>query len=269
MDRDWLYYTLYPGDGALLDRVVREVVAPAVDHATTAGPPECWFFLRYTDDLGPHIRLRFGGRPAVVDAIRQAVDPVLRVALHDVTLTVTGGVTGCYPAFYEPEFDRYGGSVGVAEAEALFDTSSRTALALLTGADAAVTRRRALALALMGRAVRAALPPAEQPAFWERYEWHWSGGGRPTAAARRDRYRQQARTRAGAAAEQVAEVTGSPATGGLLDGYENALRALCGNTIPPERAAFHHVHLTNNRLGIPPSEEGYLARLMLELGTSG
>jgi hypothetical protein len=48
-----------------------------------------------------------------------------------------------------------------------------------------------------------------------------------------------------------------PATAALLDGYQRVL--------PTGESVFRHVHLTNNRLGIPPAEEGYLARVLSEL----
>jgi hypothetical protein len=106
---------------------------------------------------------------------------------------------------------------------------------------------------------RADAAVGDPSAFWERYEWHWTGGDRPGATGRRARYRQQARDRAGTAAAQVAEVTAEPATAALLAAYQRVL--------PADGSLFHHVHLTNNRLGIPPTEEGYLARLLTDLRT--
>ena len=179
---EWLHYALYPGDGARLDRVVREVVAPAVARAGVAGPPRRWFFLRFTDELGPHVRLRFAGGQGAVDAIHQAVDPALRRALREVTAPprerTPPGITGCHQGFYEPELDRYGGRAGVALAEAVFEVSSEVTLALLGRADVAA-RRRALALTLMRRAARSTLREADLPAACGRAT---SGTGRVAPA---------------------------------------------------------------------------------------
>jgi thiopeptide-type bacteriocin biosynthesis protein len=272
MDRHWLHYALYPGDGELLDDLVRTAVAPAVARAAVHGPAERWFFLRYTDDLGPHVRLRFGGRSAAIDRIYREVDPLLRTALAELTASRARGTAevGCHHGFYELELDKYGGPAGVAAAEVLFQASSEAAIGLLAAGDLAA-RRRATALVLMSVAAASALRPAGVPEFWQRYEWHWSGGDQPGAAARRARYRDLAGNRAATAAVQVAEVAHGPLIGRLLRGYQDALLthrdalAASGGPIASADSAFHQVHLTNNRLGIPPAEEGYLARLLLHL----
>jgi len=267
---EWLHYALYPGDGARLDRVVREVVAPAVARAGVAGPPRRWFFLRFTDELGPHVRLRFAGGQGAVDAIHQAVDPALRRALREVTAPprerTPPGITGCHQGFYEPELDRYGGRAGVALAEAVFEVSSEVTLALLGRADVAA-RRRALALTLMRRAARSTLREADLPGLWTRYERHWSGGAGPAAATRRARYQELARARAARARERMAEVAADATVGRLLEAYAGALQVHRDRLAAG--AVAHHVHLTNNRLGIPPAEEGYLARVLLVLDHAG
>jgi Lantibiotic biosynthesis dehydratase C-term len=79
---DWLYYLLYPGHPAKLDRTLAAVVAPVV---AVAGPGGYrWFFLRYTDPLGAHIRLRFGGGCAEIDRIYRAVNRMARTAIAEV-----------------------------------------------------------------------------------------------------------------------------------------------------------------------------------------
>ncbi len=282
MTRDWLHYALYPGVATRLEDVVCHVVAPAVARAKAVTPAVRWFFLRYTDELGAHVRLRFGGPGPVVDGIYGEVDPLLRAGLAEVAASArkdgrTGAessVAGCYHGIYEPELDKYGGPAGVELAEAVFQVSSEVTLAVLTNPDGGVvTHRRAVALALMRQAVRVAVGPAVDPAgvaaFWQRHEWYWSGGA--AGAARRARYVQLAEERRARAVEQLDEVTRWPFLPGLLTTYHDALRGYAANLAAsgvastPTEAVLHHVHLTNNRLGIPPAEEGLLARLLLAI----
>lgn len=287
-EREWLHYELYPGGPLKLDQVVRDVVRPAVIAATAAGPPQRWFFLRYADELGAHVRLRFGGPRGVVNEICRRVDPLLRRLLDGVARSPsprppTGawptqgghpGPAGCYHGFYQPELDKYGGPVGVDIAEALFQASSRVVLAMLTDAEAAVsTGRRALALVLMREAVRSTVDAADAPAFWNAYESHWSGGPAQTARLESG-YRRLARDRAASAEHRMTQLEVDSSVGPLVADYRAALRTCradlltAGVPVLPGQAAFQQVHLTNNRLGIPPAEEAYLARLLLEIDAS-
>jgi thiopeptide-type bacteriocin biosynthesis protein len=274
MGYDWLHYALYPGVGIRLEDVVCHVVAPAVARAKAVEPELRWFFLRYTDELGAHVRLRFAGSRTTVDAVYGEVDPVLRAGLAEVIESTrrdarTGAesnATGCYHGIYEPELDKYGGPVGVELAETVFQVSSEVTLALLTDPDGGVaTHRRALALVLMRQAARATELDAGAEEFWQRYEWYWSGG--TAGAARRSRYLELARERRARAVEQLDEVIRWPCLGPLLARYDDALHRYAAGPppIPPADAVRHQVHLTNNRLGIPPAEEGFLARLLLTI----
>ena len=59
--------------------------------------------------------------------------------------------------------------------------------------------------------------------------------------------------------------TAWPVTPPLLARYHEVLRGRAADRtgIAPVEVTRHHVHLTNNRLGIPQAEEGLLARLLL------
>ncbi|XXF79655.1 lantibiotic dehydratase [Myxococcaceae bacterium GXIMD 01537] len=132
---EWLYVKLYTGT-ALVDRVLREVVAPWVREALDSGAATRWFFLRFGDPDW-HLRVRLQGDPArlhgeVLERLHTLLAPARRLGLvHRVQLDT-----------YEREVERYGGPEGMPLAEQLFHVDSEAALELLdtlegdAGADA-------------------------------------------------------------------------------------------------------------------------------------
>jgi len=111
---DWLYAKLYCG-GATADRLVADVVAPAVEQWRRAGSVEQWFFIRYADP-DRHVRVRLHGDSDVL--WRQVAPELLRSVsslpqVHRVVLDT-----------YDPEVERYGGELALPLAHALFDADS-------------------------------------------------------------------------------------------------------------------------------------------------
>src|SRR6185503_12472324 len=106
---------------ATADRVLC-ALRPVVDQALASGAADAWFFLRYGDPDW-HVRLRFHGAPArlvaeVLPSLHEAMAPLL----------ADGRAWKVVLDTYEREVERYGGGVGVALAERLFDADSRAAL---------------------------------------------------------------------------------------------------------------------------------------------
>ncbi|MEU3710450.1 lantibiotic dehydratase [Streptomyces catenulae] len=113
---DWLHLSLYaPAD--------RHEELLAVHLAPLLGElPDCvdrWFFLRYTDGDGPHLRLRFHGPAA-------ALGRDLQPRLHDATsaLHAAGLTRRAVWDSYDPELERYGGPEAMAAAERVFHADS-------------------------------------------------------------------------------------------------------------------------------------------------
>lgn len=125
---EWHYAKVYTGT-ATADRVLTEVVAPAVDNARAAGVVDDWFFVRY-DDPEPHLRLRFHGDP---DRLRTYLAPALADALSP--RLADGSVWRIQHDTYEREVERYGGDAGIAACETIFTADSDAVLALLALLD--------------------------------------------------------------------------------------------------------------------------------------
>jgi thiopeptide-type bacteriocin biosynthesis protein len=122
---EWLYAKLYCPPG-LQDRVLAghlpQLVA-AVDAAV-----DRWFFVRYRDDAGHHLRLRFHGDPAVLGsralpALHHWAEGLRRAGLAGALVLDT----------YDPELERYGGPAAIMMAEQVFHADSVAVLAQLTG----------------------------------------------------------------------------------------------------------------------------------------
>lgn len=122
---EWLYAKLYCGN-VTSDAVLRDCVAPFVSALRQEGAIDGWFFIRYTDSEGGHLRLRFHGEP------RSLIDEVLpRLTQAFAPLVAAGMLRKIVYDTYERETARYGGTEGVALAEAVFRADSEAVLRLL------------------------------------------------------------------------------------------------------------------------------------------
>lgn len=256
---EWLHFVLYPGSALLLDRAVLEVAGPAAAAAAAVEPTMRWFFLRFTDQGGVHLRVRFSAPAGRLDAVEDAVAPVLRQRLF--ALAAGNPAAACRQGFYEPEPEKFGDADGLRAAEHLFEASSRLALRAL--AQTPSVDVAALALAAMTRLVGVTVPEDHIAAFWRRYVTYWDTSRGVTSSSPAGRAGWEAR---------LADVQGSTTLGSALDQWEAAAHhyraELDAAGLPALEPAFHQVHLTNNRLGVPPVHEAALGRRALLLNGS-
>jgi thiopeptide-type bacteriocin biosynthesis protein len=121
---EWLYLTVH-GPARGQDDFLRErlpvLVATAREHGA-----DRWFFLRYTDTHGHHVRLRVHGDQARLwSRTAVAIGALLAGWQRD-------GVVGPHRVDqYDPEIERYGGGASLAAAEHVFQADSEAAVALL------------------------------------------------------------------------------------------------------------------------------------------
>jgi thiopeptide-type bacteriocin biosynthesis protein len=130
----WLTLNCYCGP-TVVDRILREVVSPLLSQH-----PVRWFFLRYQDAGGHHLRLRLHGP-------RAALHAELLPTLHDglAPLLAAGVVGRVQLDTYHREIERYGGPQAMPVVEEIFHHDSAAALAiveLLEGDQGAEARWR-------------------------------------------------------------------------------------------------------------------------------
>ncbi|HXE11319.1 MAG TPA: thiopeptide-type bacteriocin biosynthesis protein [Bryobacteraceae bacterium] len=282
---DWLYFKIYPRQFHQLDRVIEQIVHPAICRASENSGLERWHFLRYADERGWHIRLRLRGAKQFHEEwsreIRELVDsalpqlgerqPAPRLISSTASFDTRPTEPGCESGTYEPEYEKYGGAIGVAIAEELFEASSDTAVKALLAIQNP-TERFLLYLSLTRSLVqRFHRTPDEQRRFLEYYLWYWSGQDRPGASQARQKLREAARHRRTFVRHQLDGLAEHAHINSLVDQQEkdlahtlNTLRAAEDEiTETPARLSFDYLHMNNNRLGVLPSEEAYLAALLL------
>ncbi|MER6251807.1 thiopeptide-type bacteriocin biosynthesis protein [Streptomyces sp. NPDC001584] len=254
------------------DRFLIRDAAPLLDGLVAAGEAADWFFIRYGQD-GPHLRIRVRTTTPLPELPDLLARPARQVP----------AVPGPWPSRhaeiravpYVPETRRYGGPRALPVAEALFATSTRTALDVLRALPATATAAsRLTAAADLAHTTAYALgmdPLAA--ARWLRAHaagWRWvtevpllpaaavhtrvntvHAAQRTTLAGRAADLRE--RLRAGTAApwlahwaERVREADA------LLDGPGERTRAgIWGSQL----------HMLFNRLGVSPDEERAVCRL--------
>lgn len=280
---EWLYLRLYPGSLEKLDFLISAAVRPAVELSQRFPDIDRWFFIRYIDYLGPHLRLRFRGP---VDGISRMYNPLIE--LVQTNLEAAGAIpqpsvrrlvpvplqagadghVGYQLDMYEPEYAKYGGPVGVEIAEAVFDASSKLVLWVYEQGIPSLSDRANLALVLMRLAAGTFLPTIDHMSFWTYYSWYWSGGSTGHGEALRRRFRAAAVRGAQQTTTQCRLFLEENGVRQEVDRYGMELAKArsayqtAAVAVPNKELCFHFVHMMNNRLGIYPVEEAYLAQLV-------
>lgn len=292
------------------DPLIVEFLLPLIDGLRADDLVHMAFFLRHWE-RGPHVRLRLKVAAGHVDAVRARVeravcgylaehpgpadaDPeALRKSLRWLSHLEHGSVERPevqqpVPANsfrwidYRPELVKYGGPVGVAVAEDVFDVSSTLAGQVLRTVPVG-RARLGVALQLLLLSARAlGLDVAQQAVFLRHYHERWSGylaEPRRLLTAWDSQYRSQASTYR----ELVEAVTTGAAVGkGLGRAWEALLVDAIGRLRPLVEAgevwpgevdrgapAFvalaalvcQYLHTTNNRLNVRPQGECFVAYL--------
>jgi thiopeptide-type bacteriocin biosynthesis protein len=284
---DWLYLKIYPRNLNQLDHVVRQIVSPAIRHARADADLERWFFVRYADERGWHIRLRLrGSEPArrrwfsefsgLIDATLPSLpednSTERRLIPTSGAARVQTAQAGYALASYEPECEKYGGVAGMGIAEEFFEASSELAVQALQQVSASGDHQ-ILVLALTRSLVwQTHETQADRECFLRRYLWYWTGQDGFGARRVRRKLREAAARRMDFLSRQFASLKTHPVLSAFLGDFERAIRATLSKlqrverylTESPSSLSFEYLHMSNNRLGVFPLEEAYVAALLLE-----
>lgn len=272
---------------------LRDAIRPAV---RDAGVRDRFFFLRYWQG-GPHIRLRIhGAGEDVVESVRSTVAAAIPpltpelTAEYEYEVSMQGDLADLEdeqtaairtpgtvePAAYSPEYDKYGGDEGIRIAEELFCATSVAVL------DLAAARGGTEPKAPVGEAIRimamslkgSGLDIGQSREFLGRYETWWRRYVPPG-------YDEQWPGLYDKTREKVTNLCTSvwhdgktdvfhdtyakarAAAGAVQDASNGAeLTELTLGRTPYARCLSNYVHTTNNRLGIIPAGEAFVAHVM-------
>lgn len=294
-DQDWVYVKLYLGRA--VDRMDRLLVALGAEPVLNERA-RSWFYIRYVDERGIHVRVRALAREGDRDA--------LGVALVDTCARCLNALPGYPPGEYHPtvavpgfeasvaavthahndidviedryaaETDKFGARPAMDIAEQVFDDSSRLAVGILRREDRGELSRKDLVPILMHEVSAAFIAPEARASFWNEYSYYWLNGRSPAAEDWQQKFGakyDELGQRGIAIVPSDADL--APAVRELVTGWRRDLRAAAEAYAQasghgdggPEVLAFNFAHLMNNRLGLASLEEAYMAALLARLAT--
>ncbi|MCZ7459968.1 thiopeptide-type bacteriocin biosynthesis protein [Streptomyces sp. WMMC940] len=296
---EWLYARVHHTghqDGELL---LTDLVPSWVEAAEHAGVRR-WFFLRYADASGPHLRVRFRGTPDALDGCweagralwREHVRPPDRGEVHRLHPLAEEGLPGSGSrrlslGLYGREHHYYGSPPAVDIAEEVFQASSELCLDAVRATGADRTARAHLAVRVM-RSCLGSLGRRQRERVWRLHWGHWTGvlAGDPASLRETERIAERwpadprppagagpasARAAAGAAVALPVASSGDAKSLSALPAAADALgrdladgvrRALAVDPAAvASRLLLMQLHMTLNRLGFLPLEEAVLGRV--------
>lgn len=298
-DRGWssLHIYFHSDQDVLLLRCIR----PLADRLKSEGVAERLFFLRHWVQ-GPHIRLRILPRDGL--AFGPLSECVAARIINDLTIIPSckeldrKGFLDMAQHFaaleqeaqgsgdlqpdnsvriqdYVPEFEKYGGRVGLSIAEDVFDVSTDCSLQSLPKLASAYEVKLGHAYLMMVQAIVAfGIVPHQMPQFLQTYQRIWSRYRSPGADTRWGKILEANRPRLERVAAAI--LTGKGA-GPIAERWADAIRtaavaigehagevfAHSGGAAMDEpkrwQLLMQYLHTHNNRLGIAVGDEGFLA----------
>ncbi|HET6858725.1 MAG TPA: thiopeptide-type bacteriocin biosynthesis protein [Streptomyces sp.] len=272
---DWWYVRAYPGHPDLMDEATLALIpwlaARAAEEAASA-----WFFTRYWDMSGHHLRLRLSCSADGVDRVHERL-PELVGLLHGLGRPVAAErlVPGSVPqglplvkqarcCFYAPELAKYGGSRGVSRAEELFTASCGWYDDRRIGALAPLFDRAALAVTYMRTLVDSALGGEDTKGFWTAHRRQWGRQLRMAAPGQEELRALLSRAAQGTGASAVLLDDGlRESVDQQVARVVSTLDAAAGDGNPVPRAVLllNYLHMDLNRWGFVPAEESLLGVL--------
>lgn len=286
MNSQWLFYKIRLGQYAeAADPTIRELFAQLQAQPQVRQ----WFYIRYGDQQdGFHLRLRLLVNAEDEVVVRQHTEQQLDQWLMLVPQlaaahTPRQPLTQRVPAFsyqplpvqwlraeYEPELEKFGEGEGLEIAHRWFQKSSDLAVQLLQLEQQAPGVRNALVY-LLSQQVCDVFQPSPSPArFLQQYSYTWL----PRNLVQVNNYRKQFFRDALALLEQqqplLPQLQDWPAAATTLvqqwrqclQHTRQQLNQQGYSTTFIQHQGWQCIHLMNNRLGISPFEESYLATLL-------
>lgn len=246
-----------------------------------------WFFIRYFDMTGQHLRLRLHCDADDVDRLYER-SAELNDMVRDIRTADVGqrlvpgaaalgrpGVQRVRATLYSPELQKYGGEEGVRLAERLFTASTRWYVEQDVGALNQVGARAALAVRFLRQAVTVAMPGREAE-FWAAHRRHW--GWHLRSAVPTQQGFQKLLTSTRIAITRTDNDIGDP-VGRIDDHVAEVVATLnaadaAGVVVSRMTLLLNYLHMDMNRWGFLPSEECLLGLLVAtaqkgEAGTVG
>ncbi|RYY74178.1 MAG: hypothetical protein EOO52_15050 [Gammaproteobacteria bacterium] len=284
----WLYLKLYLGEAVdKMDALLIDI-GKKISSVTSF---EQWFFIRYIDEGGMHIRLRAKPSEGQYQQAKNVLDEICLERLnklHDyvpseyypmvsqpgsinfrATDVAHNDVRVAYEQYLQ-ETDKYGTGEKMLIAESIFAESSKIACEILALEDNGIVSRKTFLPSLMQAAYDAFKPTESAAGFWKHYALYWLGGDTPVAQDWRERFTEKAEELKSEGINLFAAEENLPEQAqALIARWRKTLNDAAtryakanGDLTSNDVLTFNFAHLMNNRLGLMALEEAYMACLL-------
>jgi thiopeptide-type bacteriocin biosynthesis protein len=286
---EWLQYNIYSKDIHELDYLVSFIVKPAANKVKTMFDVSNWFFIRYLDETGPHIRLRFKISENEFTDVMGFLEEFLSTSLESLSEQSIAIPKRLLPlnmgeghfssaarrfelSLYDPELEKYGGEEGILLSEKYFSSSSNLTLEVIDDIITEKVNRFEFAIKMMDNLLNAAWENKNEiDEFLLNYTKYWAGDKLKSGD---NQISQNFIDSAISRNEKVKEILMSELslnTEKSLEQFTDELKLILQEMKPkgesgPDGIYFHFIHMMNNRLGVWPIEESYLAALLYSAG---
>lgn len=269
---EWWSANLYVEQKDALDFVVARA-APWLGAVAAEIGAQRWFFVRYFDMRGHHLRLRVRAQPESIDDLCERAGELValarvgtgdRVAPSFIPDPMIPDILSC-PAFvtrvYAPEYVKYGGVSGIEVAEALFTWTSSWYVANQTLDVPRFPDRAAFALAL-GREINRVLPAGAGDRLWPAHFRRWGQRLRGLGPVTGEGV-ESVRNRVRAELEPMV-TTHQLGAEGVAAQIVDSLAAMSGRLqeVKPLNVLLDYFHMEMNRIGLNPVEECIVGTLV-------
>lgn len=283
----WLYYKLY--GIAPVGGVEHLLLATHGEIKRTLESQTKWFFLRYVDQGGIHLRVRYRvddevaseahtflystlsaalRQPLTIDSLAYRPAVLTRSRFDVSELRISAPQVAI--AQYQPEVELFG-TESIDIAESFFCASSELTLALLKLEALGLCDRKTMVPWLMFETCAAFLSPNHWKEHWRRYASYWLSVQSEPEQDWMPRFMKKANQMR---SDQINLLTSPQKLNenarALLDEWVATCRTTAhaysktANCPPIAPILSQLTHLTNNRLGLLPLEEAYFATLLAE-----
>lgn len=284
---DWIFYKIYLQQENMSDFIVETVVKEAAQHLLKHDLCQKWFFIRYLDESGYHIRLRFFCDLTNVNEICTYLEELMDDRFEDIgemkfetqqrilpSTVNDSSLNNSYNHYelslYDQEYEKYGGENGIMFSEDFFQISSEFVVNIITNLNDERINRFTIGLKCMKLLIDSCVNVA--PDFLKHYISYWSGFYFDSS---RSDYKKSMIEAGKKRTDVVLRTMETPlpekneATYQLLTEEVQQLVSKIKEDHSVQRSldelCFHYIHMMNNRLGIYTTEEAYLAALLLPL----
>ncbi len=278
----WLYYKIYVG---YISGGLEYLITETLPKICGREGIELWFFLRYSDEGGAHLRVRLKAYDSASN-LREVLNPIIEEALSTlpriplsfyrpvisqplVGALSRGHVIRVIESKYEPEATVFG-TQGIFVAEQLFHLSSEITMTVLIDERTNLCSRKTLVPIFMA-AVREAFVPTADQSFWTNYSRYWLSVNGESIDEWQPRFNGKVNElKARCVPVLMPDQSLPEKTRHAVHTWRKALSHAAAEFnalqelehLESSTLAYSFMHLMNNRLGITPIEEAYFAALL-------